>query len=187
MSAYSVEKDKGVTAMPKLTDEYVVLISKTAIEAYEDHKKQQEKKRHDRRLRNIKLLLRNYRSFVKHCKDIKLEIDDINEEIEQAFLDSDEFKLESIKRSKEKTLAMIRYIDKMLAVYKVMCTQSNRPEEIRRCETIFRMYIGEKKMTAKEISELQSVAVRTVFTDIEKACKDLSVLVFGVDGIKFHS
>lgn len=171
--------------MPKLTDEYVVLISKTAIETYENHKKQQEKKRHDRRLRNIKLLLRNYRSFVKHCKDIKLEIDDINEEIELAFLDSEEFKLESIKRSKEKTLVMVRYIDKILAVYKLMCEQSGDPEEIRRYQTVYQFYISDTKMTAEEVAAGHSVHKRTVYKDIDNACKTLAVLMFGVDGVKF--
>ena len=175
----------------KLSEKQLDTIAKAAanaaIEAYENHKNQQEKKKHDRRLRNIKLLLRNYRSFVRHCKDIKLEIDILDEKLELEYLDSNEFKIESIKRSKEKTLAMVRYIDKMLAVYKLMCEQSGRPEEVRRYETIYKMYITDKKMTAKEISALQSVAERTVFTDIEKACNDLSVLVFGIDGVRFNN
>ncbi len=184
MSAYSVEKDKGVTAMPKLTDEYVVLISKTAIETYENHKQQQEQKKHDRRLRNIKLLLRNYRSFVRHCKDIKLEIQDINEEIEWAALDSEEFKLESIKRSKEKTLAMVRYIDKMLAVYKVMCEEEGA-EAKRRYHVISSLYINSPKMSVKELSDVHFISERTIRRDREKACEALAVLMFGIDAVRF--
>lgn len=168
----------------QLTDKHLEVITKTAIAVWEEKKKDQEKKKYDRRLRNIKLLLRNYRSFVKHCGIIKVEIVEINEEIESALLDSDELKLESIKKSKEKTLAMVKFINKMLAVYKATCEQG-KPEDLRRYEVIHYMYISEEKKTAEEISALQSVAVRTIFLDIEKACKDLSVLVFGIDGVHF--
>ena len=172
--------------MVKLTDKHIELITRTTIEVWEKEKETQEKKKHDRRLRNVKLLLRNYRSFVKHTSDIKLDIQNIDEQLELEYLDTDEFKLESIKRSKEKTLAMVQFINKMLAVFKVMCEQSAKPEDIRRYDVIFYMYISEQKMTAEEISAMHNVAVRTIFLDIEKACKDLSVLVFGIDGVKFY-
>ncbi|MEK3887466.1 hypothetical protein [Bacillus sp. FSL K6-3431] len=176
--------------MLTLNDKHIDAITKTAVqtalEFLEKEKLQQEKRKHDRRLRNVKLLLRNYRSFVKHCKNIKLELKDIENEIEWTLLDSEEFKLESIKRSKEKTLVMVNYIDKMLAVYKIMSEMTGKPEDARRYAAIHHMYISEDKKTAEEISALQSVAVRTIFLDIEKACKDLSVLVFGLDGVRFH-
>ncbi|WP_244943841.1 hypothetical protein [Siminovitchia fortis] len=173
----------------KLSEKQLDTIAKAAanaaIEAYENHKNQQEKKKHDRRLRNIKLLLRNYRSFKKHCEDVRLEINILDEKLELEYLDSNEFKIESIKRSKEKTLAMVRYIDKVLTVYKVMCEQSGDPEEIRRYQTIHQFYISDGKMTADEIAAWHTVAKRTVYRDIEKACKALAVLMFGVDGVKF--
>lgn len=172
--------------MAKISQKHLEIITetavKTALEYYEKEKMKQENQKHNRRLRNVKLLLRNYRSLTKHVKDIKLEIDELNEKFELTYLDSDEFKIQSIKRSKEKTLAMLRYVDKMLTVYKVMCEQSG---DERRYETIYSLYISENKKTAEEISALQSVAVRTVFNDVEKASKDLAVLMFGVDGIKF--
>lgn len=168
----------------ELTDEHVILISKTAIESYENHKKQQEKKKHDRRLRNIKLLLRNYRSFVKHCKNIKLDIAEIDEEIEWAALDSDEFKLESIKRSKEKTLAMVQYIDKMLAVYKVMCEEEGA-EAKRGYQVIKALYIDHPKMSVKELSDVHFISERTIRRDRERVCEALAVLMFGIDGVRF--
>ncbi|MBS4198599.1 hypothetical protein KHA93_02915 [Bacillus sp. FJAT-49732] len=170
----------------KLSDKHVELIAKTTLEFWEKEKENQEKRKYDRRLRNIKLLLRNYRSFVKHTSDIKLDIQIIDERLELEYLDSDEFKLQSIKQSKEKTLAMIQFINKMLAVFKVMCEQSGKPEDVRRYDVIYYMYISEDKMTAEEISAMHNVAVRTIFLDIEKASKDLSVLVFGIDGVRFY-
>ncbi|UTW69883.1 hypothetical protein KHA80_03055 [Anaerobacillus sp. HL2] len=44
--------------------------------------------RYDRRLRNVKLLLRNYRSFVNHVEDIKLAIEDLNGKLDLDELDT---------------------------------------------------------------------------------------------------
>lgn len=175
--------------MSKISPKYLEIITetavKTALEHIEKQKKEQEKKKRDRRLRNIKLLLRNYRSFVKHVEDIKLDIKELDEKLE--FLeagDSEEFSIRTIKKSKEKTLILIRYIEKMLRVYKFMCEESGNPEDLRRYQIIHDLYISEEKLSAKEIAECQNVNLRTVYRDINKACETLSVLVFGVDGIK---
>lgn len=171
----------------KLSEKELEVISRAAATAAFEHFEIEKKKQRDSRLRNMKLLLRNYRTFVKHCEDIELEIIEVEEKIEQTLLESDEFTLLSIKKSKKKTLAMVKYINKMLAVYKTMCEQSDKPEEARRYDVVYDMYIAKSKKTSIEISELHNVAVRTVFGDIEKACKDLSVLVFGIDGIEYSS
>lgn len=173
----------------KLSYKQLEVITRTAavvaFEQLEKERKKQEKRKHDRRLRNIKLLLRNYRSFVKHCSEIKLEINELDEMFDLAELESDELKIMSIKKSKEKTLAIVKFINKMMKVYGVMCEESGKVEKIRQSKTIYAMYISADKKTAEEISADHNVAVRTVFTDIEKASKDLAVLVFGVDGIRF--
>lgn len=168
-----------------LSEKDLEVISKAAATAVIEHLESEKKKQRDSRLRNMKLLLRNYRSFVKHCADIEIEISKIDETIDQTLLESDEITLLSIKKSKKKTLAMVEYINKMLAVYETMCEQSDKVEENRRYDVIYHMYIAKKKKTSIEISEMHHVAVRTVFGDIEKACKDLSVLVFGIDGIEY--
>lgn len=169
----------------QLTDEQLQVITREAIEAYVKFDKEQRKARHDRRLRNIKLLLRNYRSFVRHTEDIKLEIEDLEEEIELSFLESEEFAIESIRRSKERTLIMVRYIQKMIKVYEIV-SQEEGEEGKRQFRVIHDYFIGSKKMTVKEIAECQNVNPRTVYRDIDKAAETLSVLMFGVDAIKFH-
>lgn len=173
----------------QLTDEQVKLVteivSQKAIEAYVKFDKEQRKARHDRRLRNIKLLLRNYRSFVRHTEDIKLEIADLEEEIELSFLESEEFAIESIRRSKERTLTMVRYIQKMIKVYEKM-SQDEGEEGKRQFRVVHDYFIGDKKMTVKEIAECQNVDPRTVYRDIDKAAETLSVLMFGVDAIRFN-
>lgn len=172
----------------QLTDDQVKfmteIVTQKAIETYVKLNEEQEKARYDRRLRNIKLLLRNYRSFVRHVKDIKLEIKDLEEEIELSFLESEEFAIEAIKRSKERTLTMVRYIQKMINVYGKMSEEEGE-EGKRQFRVVYDFYIGDKKKTIKEIAKCQKVDPRTVYRDIDKAAETLSVLMFGVDAIRF--
>lgn len=173
----------------KLSEKQLELITKTAasiaIEKYQNEQKIQEKQKHDRRLRNIKLLLRNYHSFVALTDGIKLEIEELDTKLTLDDLDTDEFSIQTVKKYKHKTLAMLRFIDKTLQIYKLMCEKSNDPHDIRKYEIISYMYISEEKKTAKEIGECQFIDERTVFRIAKKAYEDLSVLIFGVDALRF--
>lgn len=157
-----------------------------AIEKYQQEQQEREKQKFDRRLRNVKLLLRNYRSFAKHTADIKLDIVELDEKLELDDLDTDEFAITSIKRSKNKTLALVKFINKTLQIYKLMCEQTGNEEDIKKYEAIYYLYIAESKKTVAEICECQYVAERTVYRNVNKAYEDLSVLIFGVDGLRFR-
>ncbi|MYL41809.1 hypothetical protein [Virgibacillus salexigens] len=175
-----------------ITENQLKLITQTAsqeaIKAYRDYKEKQDKEKHDRRLRNTKLLLKKYRSFVLHCEDVRLDIKKLEKPKEDLIeeLEENEYAVESIKRSKERTLIMVEFIKEMLAVYRTLCEQSSKPEEQRRYDIINKMYISDQKYTAEEIATCHNIEVRTVYRDINKACNTLSGLVFGVDSVKFH-
>lgn len=169
-----------------LIERVTKLSVQTALEFLEKEKKRQLKEQHDRRLRNIKLLLRNYRAFVKHCEDVKADINDLQEQLDLSDIDTDDFKIMSILRSKERTLAMVSYINKALKVYKIMCEESEDVEAKRRYQVIYEMYISEEKITAKDLATGHFVHTRTIYKDVDNACKTLAVLMFGIDGIKFR-
>lgn len=171
-----------------LTEKQLKIISEVAArevlgKLHEEQEKEKQKK-YDRRLRNIKLLLRNYRTFVSHCADIKLEINELNKKLDLDELDTNEFAIESIKRSKVRTLAMVKFINKMLAVYKVMCEEEGL-EAKRRYEVIQALYIDNPKKSIKNISNVHFLSEKTIRRDRDKACEDLSVLMFGVDSVRF--
>ncbi|MFJ5716546.1 hypothetical protein [Neobacillus sp. NPDC093127] len=157
---------------------------KVAFDYLEEEKKKEQKVRRDRRIRNTKLLLRNYRSFVSHCKNVEAELELSDDEL-IVELDVDELAVEAIKRSKRRTLAMVKFIDKMLRVYEIISAESGRQEEIRQCQTIYQLYIGQDKLTVEDIAKCHNVVTRTVHRDIKEAVKALTSLVFGVDGIRF--
>lgn len=156
----------------------------TALEHLEKEKMNQEKIRQDRRLRNIKLLLRNYRSFNYHCMDIKLDISSLNDKLVLDEIDSDTFAIRAIKRSKERTLIIVNFMNQMIKVFGIMCEQDTRLEVRRRYQVIYDLYLSESEMSVKDVSELQKINERTVYKDVDKACETLSVLMFGVDGLK---
>lgn len=173
----------------KLSEKQLEVISKAAAQAAFQHlekeRQKQEKQKHDRRIRNIKLLLRNYRSFAIHCRDIRLDINELNKKLDLDDLDTDEFAIRSVLKSKERTLAMVKYINKTLEVYRIICEKSDNPEDSRSYQVVYDLYISNDKQAVKEIAEGQSVHKRTVYKDIDKACETLVVLMFGVDGIRF--
>ncbi|MFW7187327.1 hypothetical protein [Lysinibacillus sp. BNK-21] len=175
---------------PFLTTEVIEVITRAAavvaIEQYKQESQNQEKQRHDRRLRNVKLLLRNYRSFVKHASDVQNDIVKLDRKLIMNELDTDDFAVEAIKRSKKRTLSIIKFLDRMLNVYKEMCEEAESEEEARRYQTIYHLYLAPEKKTHAEISEFQFLTERTVYNDAKKAYEDLTVLIFGVDGLRFQ-
>lgn len=157
--------------------------SQEAIKARKADEAKEEKERHDRRLHNIKLLLKNYRSLVLHCKEIEYDVETFqNTSIQD--LDIDEITLEaihSIKQSKKKSLAMMYFIKGKIEAYKQSCHE----EELKYYRVLEMKYITARKYTTKEIAELEYIEERTVRRYLEKAISDLTVIFFGVDAIKF--
>lgn len=175
----------------KLSTKLMEQVTKTAVQAalefLEKEKEKQDtqkKQQHDRRLRNIKMLLKNYRSLVRHCETAKLEIDKLDEKLELSILDSEEFAIEAIKRSKKRTLTMVKFINTMIKAYEKIC-EAESEEAMRRYRSVYLMYISEDQKTAKEIAECHKTDVRTVYRDVDNSLEPLSVLMFGVDALKF--
>ncbi|MBM7106882.1 hypothetical protein [Brevibacillus laterosporus] len=174
----------------QLIEQVTKLSAEIAIKAAMDHlekeKRKQEKAKKDWRLRNTRLLLKNYRSFVAHCGKIDREIDSIQKTESLDELYTEGFTVESIKRSKQRTKAMVEFMQRMLDVYMFMCEQSKLTEEKRRYQVIHALYLSDKKIAAEEVAKFHKVEVRTVYNDVRNAVKTLSVLIFGVDGIHFE-
>ncbi|WP_018934587.1 hypothetical protein [Gracilibacillus lacisalsi] len=161
--------------------------SEKAIEAYNEYMNKKAKEKHDRRLRNTKLLLKNYRTFVLHCSEVKMDIDEIEQPKDILDeLERDENAIESIKKSKERTLIMVNFINSMLSVYKALCERSIKPEEQRRYDVVYKMYIATEESKAEDIATCHNIETRTVYRDVNKACNTLSGLIFGVDSIRFY-
>ncbi|MBO8164689.1 MAG: hypothetical protein H0Z34_13390 [Brevibacillus sp.] len=170
---------------PQMLEEIARVAVQAVLDFQEKEKQKQQKAKKDWRLRNTKLLLKHYRSFVKHSEGVKEKLSALERAEALEDLYTDELAIESIRRSKQRTLAMVEFIQRMLDVYRVLCETSGQPEDLRRYRVVHAMYISEKKKTAEEIAECEKIDLSTVYRDVKESVKTLSVLIFGVDGVRF--
>ena len=164
--------------------------AKAALETLEKEKKKTLAERHDRRLRNTKLLLRNYRMFKEHISSAVFESTQIIKESAVDILslmwesNDTELFVESIKKSVERTKIIFTHINTMLDLYETYCMKSPKEEDWRRWRVTKSMYIDDDIMTADEIAKRENIDKRTVYRDIDVAVERLSALIFGIDGLK---
>jgi len=165
---------------------------KAAMDYLAEEKKQLKKGRYDRRLRNTRLLLKNYRSFRNYAKNavykasqLKENAVDILDGLDDYSFD-DSLYIESIKKSQQRTLIILNHIDEMLRYYKIDCEQSGKDEELRRYRIIMAYYINEQRKSAEQIAEDEHIERRTLYKDINMALKPLSALIFGIDSMKLY-
>lgn len=163
--------------------------AKTAMETLEKERKKEALEMSDRRLRNTKLLLRNYRVFKAHAVNAVYEAEseeDPLQIIQELMMPgkSPNLFVESIKRSVARTVTIVRHIETMLHLYQVYCFQYGSEEDERRWRVIEGLYVGNQKISVAELAEREGVVERTIYKDIDVASERLSALIFGIDGIK---
>ena len=165
---------------------------RAAMDYLAEEKEKARKSRYDRRLRNTRLLLKNYRSFKRHAqgaifnaKQAKENAIDILDGLDDGML-NDNLYVEGIKKSQQRTIIILNHVEDMLRYYRIACEQSGKEEEMRRYRVIMAMYIDDDKMTAQDIAEKENIEGRTVYKDITNAIKPLSALIFGIDSIKIE-
>ena len=144
----------------------------------EEGKKEQAKGRYSRRLHNTRLLLAVFNG--RKAKESALDILDGLDSFEY----EDNYYIGSIKQSQQRTLIILTHIDEMLNLYRISCEQSGKAEEMRRYRILHAAYIAPEKKSAEEIARENCVEKRTYYSDLGKAVKPLSALIFGIDGIR---
>ena len=183
------------TLIERLSERAASIGARAGIEAFERAKRVANRDLTDRRLRNVKLLLRNYRAFKDHVDHAVAEssLDDINESaLEILELMSDRASdgvvfVDSIKRSIARTRTIVEHIDVMLDLYKLYCERSPKPEEMRAYRCIYKLYLDRDTIpvpTPDEVAEYEGIDVRTLYRDIDRASERLAALIFGIDGMK---
>ena len=173
--------------------------AKTA-EAIYEKLKQDAKKGRDKQINNTKLLLENYRIFKEHVDNAVFDLVRLDEENETAFeiLDSmwqrfgvgrAEMKVQSIVKSATRTRIIFEHVQNMLGLYENFCNSSGKEENIRRWEVIKALYVDDTR--GRTPSEIRTELAEKYFTDPRTiyrwqmdAIEKISVLVFGIDGLK---
>jgi hypothetical protein len=160
--------------------------AKTALETYNKEKQKEKRRRADRRLRDTKRLMNNYREIKIHAGDAITALSEVENEDFEFFhgMLSERVEVESIIRSKAKSAIMLTHIDAMLKAYKIICNGSNRAEDHRRYRILTAMSIEDPKPSVADIADMENIDVRTVYRDYDIACEKMSALLFGIEWIE---
>ncbi len=186
------EKALVVLTQGQLKDIYekaAAIGANEALKTFRQEQKKEYSRRADRRLRNTKLLLRNYRMLKEHAENSvfgRTQMEESALDILESMMSmyDNEVIIESIKRSATRTAVIVSHIETMFGLYAAYCDKSpNRDIEMRRYEVLWDMYMAEDTLSAKEAAEKQHVSKDTVYTDIRMATEKLTALIFGVDGL----
>jgi len=166
--------------------------AKEALKMFGQEQKKEQGKRADRRLRNTKLLLRNYHMLKEHAVNSvfgRTQMEESAIDILESMMSmyDNEVIIESIKRSATRTAVIVSHIEIMFGLYEAYCGNApNQEIEMRRYEVVWDMYMADNTLSAKEIADKQNISTRNVYEDIKVATERLSALIFGVDGLKVH-
>ena len=195
MDSQTIEKVLVTLTPVQLKDIYekaAAIGAKEALKAFEQERKKEYSSRSDRRLRNTKLLLRNYHMLKEHAQNSvfgRTQMEESALDILESMMTmyDNEVIIESIKRSATRTAVIVSHIETMFGLYEAYCDKSqNRDIDMRRYEVLWDMYMADDTLNAKEIAEKQQISVRNVYKDIKIATETLSALIFGVDGLNVH-
>lgn len=161
-------------------------IIRIAIEASKEYDYKQHiknvKSRHDRRLRNTRLLLKHYNYFQDHVDNAIYSIGQISaidalDEIDG--LNSDMY-IKSIKKSASLTHVVISHVKAMIDLYEAYALRKGK-EEPRKLRVLKSCYLEE--LSIKDILINESISESTYLRDRESAINTLSSLIFGIESI----
>lgn len=180
--------------MPDMTPDVLAMLDEVAkrsageaVDAYCRKQKKEERSFRDRRLRNTKKLLENYRQLKKHAEtavysSMQEEVEQIINEMWDPHNRSEQI-IFSIKTSATKTRIILAHVDAELEQYKNLCYSS--PDRLLRdrADALFARYIDEDEKSVNQIARDLHVDRRTAQRYIKKALDDVSAFMFGIDGI----
>ncbi len=191
------EKQKVAELIPVTSEQLQVICEKAAaigakeaLKTFEQERKREYSSRADRRLRNTKLLLRNYHMLKEHAENsvfgrtqMKESALDILESMMSLY--NDEVIIQSIKNSATRTAIIVSHIETMFSLYYSYCSQSkNRELDLRRYNVVWDMYMAEDTLSAADIAGKQNISRDSVYSDLRVGIERLTALIFGVDGLK---
>lgn len=173
----------------KIYENAAAIGAKEALRIFEQERKKEYNGRADRRLRNTKLLLRNYHMLKEHAENsvfgrtqMKESALDILESMMSIY--NDEVIIQSIKNSATRTAIIVSHIETMFGLYYSYCERStNREIDMRRYQVVWDMYMAEDTLSAKEVADKQNISKESVYSDLKVGIERLTALIFGVDGL----
>ena len=165
---------------------------KQGIEQAKNEQRLKERITYDIKLKNTKLLLKNYRKFVSFCtqatvSEKELETATVDEILDKLYCEAyDEVTVvQSILASKKRTEIIMTHIEKIKNFYIFDADSTKNNEKQRRAHILEDLYIkGKKQPRVSEIAKKYHISERQVNRDKNTAIEEIAVLMFGIDGIR---
>lgn len=137
------------------------------------------KKDRDRRLRNTLMLLINYRRLKLH---IQTEPGDDELTMQYEAQNGVVIRFDEISKYHAKSRALIKYLDRILEVYKAECEEGSA-SEYRRYQVINKLYLGPHKYKLIDLQDIYGKDTSTLNKDKKQAIEDISIMLYGIDAL----
>ena len=165
---------------------------KQGLEQARNEEKLKEKITYDIKIKNTRLLLKNYRRFEKACIQAVVTEKDLESATVDEILDKlycttyDEVTVvQSILTSKKRTEIIMSHIKKIINFYIFDADNSKNDEKSRRAHILEDLYIkGKKQPSMSVLSNRYHISERQVHRDKNIAIEEIAVFMFGIDGIR---
>lgn len=178
------------TELREIYEKAAAIGAREALKTFEQERKREYSERADRRLRNTKLLLRNYHMLKEHEENSvfgRVQMEESAADILESMMSmyDNEVIIDSIKRSASRTAIIVSHIEVMLGLYESYCEKSSSREvDKRRFGVLWDRYMAEQPLDVKEIAQKYNMSKENVYSDLNVATERVSALIFGVDGLK---
>lgn len=163
------QKEENLT-----TDE---IINKAVSKAIKEYNKQQVSEKKRKALHNTKMLLKNYDKIKSSIEEAISEESQLNESLR--YDDEDEVYINSIRKSKLRSLIVVAHIDKALEIIKEEYKSKGTPEKYEAFMDC--LLYG---MTYDEAAVIYFTSKQSISRWVVDTTKLVSIQLFGVDGIE---
>lgn len=188
-------QDRFIVLLPEELEQMIKAAgregAKQGVEAYRKAEEKAKEERAEKVRNSAKTLLIHYRQLKIMKKTSVVDANTVTDPTLREILEGlagrirrNEFELNSTTRNKIKTGMIMNHVDVMLENYRKECKRSRVPEVERRYRVVEAMYLREDRLKVSEVAELEGIEPRTVYMTLDKAYDDLTILIWGIDGME---
>lgn len=157
-----------------------------AIETIKNQERLRDKVTYDTRLKNTRLLVRNYRKFLKSCEQVTCTEDELDTATVSDILDKlycstyDEVTVvQSILISRKRTEIILEHVKRIINIYLFEAESSKNDLKIRRANIISDLYIkGKEQPSILRMSEKYHICEKQICRDRDAGIDEIAVLMF---------
>ena len=160
-----------------------------AIEALKLQKNEERERIRKNRFHNTELLLKNYLGLVEHFKNSIEKASDIMDVDDLVDIGADDIIIQSIRRSRARSIVMISQLETCLEILRIRMASKIQDEKY---EVIKLLYLNPELINKPWADRIQIVTTKIQCSEASvhrwknDMISELSVLLFGVDGLKLE-